>query len=299
LVALVLGIAAGLIFGEGIMWVEPFGTLMLKLLRLVILPLIFFAIAVGVGSTPASQIGRIAGKIMSYYIVTTMFAAVCGIVLGHLIKPGVGMNLLGATGEVPEVQSQKVSDVFLNMIPDNAVGAFNSGNYLQVLIFALLFGLAIAVLLDSKNKKVREGVGNVLSFCVGGSEIMFKITQAVLQYTPIGGFALIAVVIAEGGFKVISSLTSLVIACYIGYLFQLVVVYSGALKLWKLPVLKFYRQIRSVLLMAFATRSSNAVLPLNLENAEVNLGIDRTISGFTLPLGAQVNMDGERHIIKF
>lgn len=295
LTALVLGIAAGLVFGQNVKVVEPLGTLMLKLLRMVILPLIFFSIVVGVGSTPASKIGRIAGKILSYYIFTTLMAATFGIILGHVFKPGSGANLTGTATSGMEAEPQKISDIFLNMVPDNVVGAFNSGSYLQVLLFAVFFGLAISVLLDSKRTKVKKGVNAVLTFCEGAAEIMFKITQGVLEYTPIGVFALIAVVIADGGFQVMGSLASLIIACYIGYIFQMVFVYGGFLKAFGMPIFKFYRQVKSVLLMAFATRSSNAVLPLNLKNAEERLGVNRTVSGFTLPLGAQINMDGEAY----
>ena len=171
LIALVLGAIVGIAVGPDIVVIEPFGTLMLKLLQLVILPLIFFAIVVGVGGTPASKMGRIAWKIMAYYLLTTLFAAACGLLLGHIFKPGLGANITG-TADVKIVASEAptVGNILVNMVPNNAVGAFASGNYLQVLIFGVLVGLAISILSDSENERTRKTVENFLTFCEGGSE---------------------------------------------------------------------------------------------------------------------------------
>ncbi|HHY05270.1 MAG TPA: dicarboxylate/amino acid:cation symporter [Thermoanaerobacterales bacterium] len=297
LIALVLGAIIGLIVGPDIAVVEPFGTLMLKLLQMVVLPLIFFAIVVGVGGTPASKIGKIAVKILVYYTVTTVFAAACGIALAHIFKPGLGANLAGAAAAVEgaKLETPSVSSILLNMVPDNVVGAFVEGSYLQVLLFASFFGLAISFLRDSKDDRVRNAVMAVYTFCEGGSEIMFTITQAVLEYTPVGVFALISVVFAQEGIRVIGSLGKLITACYIGYLFQIFVVYVLLLSIFKLDFRKFFANAKDVMFMAFATRSSNSVLPLSLTTSEEKLGVSRTVGGFTLPLGSQVNMDGEAY----
>lgn len=297
LAALILGAIVGLVFGESVVALEPLGTLMLKLLQLVVLPLIFFSIVVGVGGTPASKMGRIAGKIMSYYVVTTAAAAGFGIILAHVFKPGLGANIMGSAGAAAITASEAppVSEVLLNMVPNNIVAAFAEGSYLGVLIFALLFGLAISFLSDSKDEKIRESVLTVLKCCEGGSEIMFSITQGVLQYTPVGVFALISVIFATEGFAVIGSLGKLILVCYIGYIFQIFIVYGGLLSAFGMNFGKFLKKGKDFMLMAFATRSSNAVLPLSLTVAEEEMGVSRTVSGFTLPLGAQVNMDGEAY----
>ena len=152
LIALVLGAVVGLIVGPDIVVIEPLGALMLRLLQMVVLPLIFFAIIVGVGGTPASKIGRIAGKILFYYIITTVFAASFGILLAHVIKPGMGANLSGVAGaEAFEAQSVPISEMFLSLIPKNAVGACRR-IYLQV--FLLIFSLAISFLRDSKDERI-------------------------------------------------------------------------------------------------------------------------------------------------
>lgn len=294
LTALVLGAVVGKVVGPSIVILEPFGTLMLKLLQLVVLPLIFFAIIVGVGGTPASKLGRIAAKILTYYIATTVFAAAFGLVLGHVFKPGTGANLSSAgSAEIVASEVPSIGSILLNMVPRNAVAPFVEGDYLQVLVFGILIGIAISVLQDSKNEKTLEVVNTFLRFCEGGSEIMYKITQGILEYTPIGIFALISTLFATQGFNVIGSLGTLILACYLGYIFQIFIVYGGLLTAFKMNFKCFIINVRNVMMMAFATRSSNSTLPVSISTCEEKLGIDRAVSGFTLPLGAQVNMDGE------
>ncbi len=299
LTALVLGVIAGLVFGPKIEVVEPLGALMLRLLQMVVLPLIFFSIVTGVGGTPASKLGRIAGKIMAFYIGTKIFSTSFAIIIAKVMKPGAGITLSGANGAASVVgegiAAPPISQIFLEIIPNNVVAAFVEGSFLQVLMFAVFFGLAISFLKDSKDERVRQTVNTVYDFCEGASEIIFKITQSVLEYTPIGVFALIALVFAQDGLAVLGPLGKLVIACYIGYIFQLTVVYSTFLKLGGLSPKVFFSKAKDITLMGFATRSSNSVLPLSLKVSEEDLGISNVVGGFTLPLGAQINMDGEAY----
>lgn len=296
LIALILGAIVGLAAGPSITVLQPLGTLMIKLLKVVVLPMIFFSIVVGVGGTPASKIGRIAGKILIYYTLTTAFAAFGGIVLAQLFKPGLGANLAGTAGAAIEAsEAPPVSEVLLNMVPDNIVAAFAEGSFLKVLFFAVLVGLAITFLSDSENEKVRDSVQTVLKVCEGASEIMFSVTSGILEYTPVGVFALISEIFATQGLNVVGSLGKLIVLCYTGYIFQMVVVYGGLLALYKISPIKFFSKAKDFMLMAFATRSSNAVLPVSLRVAEENMGVSRTVSGFTLPFGAQINMDGEAY----
>jgi len=293
-----LGIFAGLIIGPSITVVEPLGNLMLKLLQMVVLPLIFFAIVVGFGSTSIFEIGNIAKKIFCYYLFTTLLAATFGLLLAHVFKPGLGMTF--AVGESVANNSTKlgdtsISDVFLNLFPDNVIASFAKGSYLQVLIFAIFFGLAISCLRDSKDTRVRDAVRAVYTFCEGGAEIMIKITQGVLEYTPVGVFALIAVLFAQRGLNIIGGLGKLITACYSGYLFQVLVVYGFFLMLFKVDLRKFFAKVKDPMLMAFATRSSSATLPLSIKTAEEKMGISRSVCGFTLPLGSQINLDGEAY----
>lgn len=296
LTALIAGAIIGMIVGPKIVAIEPLGTLMIKLLKMIILPLIFFAIVMGVGSMPASKIGRVAGKILVYYFGTTLFAAGAGVVLANIFKPGLGIVLSGAAAaESGTVSNPAIGEILLNMVPENVAAAFANGAYLQVLVFALFFGLAVSFLRDSKDERISEAVITVYKFCEGGAEIMFAITNAVLQYTPIGIFALISIVFAEQGTKFISSAAMVIVLCYVGYAFQLFVVYGTFLSINKLSFFKFLARAKDATLMAFATRSSGATLPLTLRVAEERLGVPRSVGGFTLPLGSQVNLDGEAY----
>jgi len=193
------------------------------------------------------------------------------------------------------VDSPNIGQIILNMVPENVFASFANGAYLQVLVFALFFGLAVSFLRDSKEERIRSAVVNVYTFCEGGAEIMFGITKAVLEYTPIGVFALISIVFAEQGTKFISSIAMVIILCYIGYAIQLIIVYGAFLSFNKLSPLKFYKRAKDATLMAFATRSSGATLPVTLTVAEEKLGVPRSVGGFTLPLGSQINLDGEAY----
>jgi len=295
LVGLILGAIVGLIVGPEIAVIEPLGTLMLKLLKMIILPLIFSAIVTGIGSMPAAKIGRVAGKILLYYVTTTIFAATLGLVFAHIFKPGLGLTISGTSGQGAAVQTPSISSVLLNMVPDNVAASFANGAYLQVLVFAVIFGIAISFLRDSKDDTIKDAVLTVYKFCRGTAELMFRITKGILEYSPIGVFALIAVLFAEEGTKVIGSVAMLLLTCYIGYIVHIFIVYGGLLTIFKLSFWKFITRAKDATLMAFATRSSSATLPVTLRVAEENLGVSRNIGSFTLPLGSQINLDGEAY----
>lgn len=298
LTALITGAIVGLLVGPSISVIAPLGSLMIRLLKMIILPLIFFAIVMGIGSMPASKIGKVAGKILLYYLGTTFFAAVFGLILANIFKPGLGLSLTATAVKAAEgatVTSPAIGDVFLNMVPDNVAAAFAKGAYLQVLVFALFFGLAVSFLRDHKDERISEAVMTVYRFCEGGAEIMFRITHAVLQFAPIGIFAIISGIFAVEGTKLISSAASIIALCYTGYAFQLFVVYGIALTLSKVNYFQFLSRAKDATLMAFSTCSSSATLPLTIKTSEEKLGVPRSIGGFTLPLGSQINLDGEAY----
>lgn len=297
LTALITGSIIGLVVGPQISVIAPLGSLMIKLLKMIILPLIFFAIVMGVGSMPASKIGRVAGKIIIYYFSTTLMAAIFGLVLVNVFKPGLGLSVTGtaAAAGSSSIQNPNVAEVFLNMVPDNVAASFAQGKYLQVLVFALFFGLAVSFLRDHSDDRIRDAVMTVYRFCEGGAEIMFRITRAVLQYAPIGIFAIISGTFAEHGTKLISSAASVIGLCYLGYAFQLFVVYALVLALFKINFFQFLGRAKDASLMAFSTCSSAGTLPLTMTVAEEKLGVPRSIGSFTLPLGSQMNLDGEAY----
>ncbi len=298
LVALIGGALAGIFIGPGVSVIAPLGDLMMKLLQMIVLPLIFFAIVMGVGAMPISKTGRVAGKILLFYVFTTVLAATFSAIIANIFKPGLGMALsTAAAGGVENgtLKTPPISDFILGMIPNNVAAAFADGNYLRVLVFALFFGFAISSLRDSKDDRIREAVLTVYRLCEGGAEVMFAITKAVLQFTPFGVFALIAIVFAEEGVAFLGSAVTIIALTYLGYVIQLVVVYGTALSFARLNPFTFFSKAKDVMLMAFSTRSSSSTLPLSIKTAEDKMGVPRSVGGFTLPLGSQINLDGEAH----
>lgn len=200
LVAFVGGIAAGLLIGPDVAVIEPLGTLMVKLLQMIVLPLIFFAIVMGVGADADSENGRVAAAKYLFTICSPPF-------LPRRQPPSSPIFLNPAKTMVftetvegaanAGLQTPAVSEFLLGMIPNNIVAAFANASYLQVLVFSVIFGFAISALRDSSDERIKEAVITVYKFCEGGAEIMFCITKAVLEYTPIGVFALISITFAE------------------------------------------------------------------------------------------------------
>lgn len=271
--------------------------MMVKLLKMIVLPLIFFAIVMGVGAMPIQKTGRVAAKIFVYYMCTTVFAASAATIIANIFKPGQNMVFTETVENTTNagLQTPAVSEFLLGMVPDNIVAAFAGDSYLQVLIFSVIFGFAISALRDSSDDRIREAVLTVYRFCEGGAEIMFCITKGVLEYTPIGVFALISITFAEQGLGFLSAAAVVIGLCYLGYLFQLIFVYGAALSFAKLNPITFFKKARGVMLMAFSTRSSASTLPVSIRTAEEQMGVPRSICGFTLPLGSQINLDGEAY----
>jgi len=164
LTALIGGAIVGLLVGPQISVIAPLGSLLIRLLKMIILPLIFFAIVMGVGSMPASKIGKVAGKILIYYVGTTFFAACFGLILANIFKPGLGLSVAATSVSAAQgatITNPSVGEVFLNMVPNNVAAAFAQGAYLQVLVFALIFGLSVSILRDHKDIRVNDAVMTV------------------------------------------------------------------------------------------------------------------------------------------
>jgi len=286
LIGFVLGVILGAIWGPGIVWVKPIGTIFLSLLKMLIVPLIFSTLVVGVASiADPKKLGRVAGKTIAYYLITTAFAITIGLLLGNILQPGAGMNLVleGAAKEAAKAPS--LIDTVVNLIPTNPVGAMAQGTVLQIIVFALFFGYAMT--------KAGEKGAAVLKFFEGFAETMYKLTGTVMGFAPYGVFALIAVTVGTHGLSVLIPFAKLIFAVYLGVIIHEVVVYSGMVSIiGKMSPVKFFKGFSEAALLAFSTCSSSATLPVSMRVAQDNLGVSPTISSFVQPLGATVNMDG-------
>lgn len=289
-IGLIFGIIVGLCFTSNPVFLEtfikPVGTLFINLIKLVIVPLVLASLVVGAASIgDPKKLGRIGGKTLSYYLLTTAFAVTIGLLLGTILNPGAGLSIpAGAAAEAKEVP--KLIDTILNIVPSNPLKAIVDGNMLQIIVFALLLGIAVTMLPKEKGKPF-------VNFFDSLAEIMYKITAIVMELAPYGVFALISPVVAKNGPAVLIPFAKVIIAVYLGCILHAVIVYSSAVSvIGKISPIKFFKGIAPAAMTAFSTSSSSATLPVTMKNVTENLGVSEKVASFVLPLGATINMDG-------
>lgn len=287
LFAFVIAIILGLVFDSSIEVIQPLGDLFIRLIKFIIVPLILSSLIVGVASTgDAKTLGRIGTKTVGYYLVTTSIAIIIGLVLAFIISPGKGLDLDIATTEVEVKESEGgVIQTFLNIIPENPFASFAEANILQIIFFAIFVGLSIT-LIGEKGKPT-------LQFFESLAEIMYKITDIVMRFAPIGILGLVAPIVGEYGASVLLPLFKVILSVAIACLIHSLIVYSIAVKVYgKMNPLTFFKGIAPAASIAFSTASSAATLPITIKNTQENLGVSNKVSSFVLPLGATINMDG-------
>jgi Na+/H+-dicarboxylate symporter len=293
LIGLVAGSLAGIVFGPSIEWVSPLGDVFVRLLKLIVMPVVVFTLIVGAASIHPARLGRVGVKAMLLYTITTGFAVAIGLVIGNAFRPGQGMKLAGTAGAGGmKVDAPSLLQTVLEIVPLNPFKAITDGNMLQTIFFAILFGMGIAYLRESEDTRIRNSANTVFAFFDGGAEVMYKVVGWILQYAPIGVFALIAVVFAKQGAEAFGPLGMVTVSVYAALVIHLVVIYSGLLLLFRVNPLQFVTRAKDAIVTAFVTRSSGGTLPVSMDVAEKKLGISKGVYSFTLPLGATINMDG-------
>ncbi|MFP4003782.1 MAG: dicarboxylate/amino acid:cation symporter [Alphaproteobacteria bacterium] len=286
LIALALGIGFGLLWQEGAIALEPIGDIFINLIKMLIVPLILTTLVAGVASMghPATM-GRLGLKAFGLYLVTTAFAIMIGLSFGVLFEPGVGLSIEGVEPRAAAAEGKSLVDRLVELVPTNPVEALASANVLQIILFALLLGVGIVVA-GEPGRPLKE-------FFHSASEVMLRITRFVMEVAPFGVFALVGVVAATYGLDVLESLAKLILVVYAACLTHIVVVYWGLIRfVANLPVIRFIRGVFDAQAVAYSTASSSATLPVTITVARDNLGVDKSTSGFVLPLGATINMDG-------
>jgi len=285
LIGLILGVVVGIFFGKQAAIVKPLGDLFMRLINMIIAPLVLSTLVVGTASLgDLKRLGRIGGKTLAYYLLTTAIAVVIGLVLATVIQPGVGLNLpLPAAQKVTEIPS--VINTFLAIIPTNPIQALASGTMLQIISFALFLGIAIA-LVGEKGQPLLKVFDSL-------AEVMYRITGMVMAFAPFGVFGLIAPTVGTYGLSILLPLMKVIIVVAIGVVLHEVFVYSAAVSiLARISPLKFFRGSLEAMMVAFSSCSSSGTLPVTMKCAEENLGVSPKIASFVLPLGATINMDG-------
>ncbi len=297
LLGLILGAVFGLIAGhygyaDAVKtYIKPFGDLFVRLLKMLVMPIVFASLVVGAASISPARLGKVGVKIVVYYLTTSAFAVALGIIMARIFKPGLGLHL--ATGAKFSAKSApSMVQTLLNIIPKNPFGALANGQVLPTIFFAIILGIALTYLMESKDELIKNSANTLFNAINGLAEAMYKIVGGVMQYAPIGVFALISYVMAEQGVKVVGQLAKVTVAVYIGLFLQIVIVYFSLLKIFGMNPVKFIKKAKDAMLTAFVTRSSSGTLPVTMRVAREEMGIDKGIYSFTLPLGATINMDG-------
>jgi DAACS family dicarboxylate/amino acid:cation (Na+ or H+) symporter len=262
------------------------GAIFIASLKMLVVPLVFVSLVGGVTSLgDLAALGRMSIKAISLYLGTTMIAISIALTLAVSVGPGAGLEIGSTTAEFTGREAPPLADVFINMVPSNPISAMASGNMLQIIVFALLFGIAITMSGDRGR--------HVVNLFNDLDVVIMKMVEIIMRLAPYGVFALIARTFATQGVDLILPLMSyfLTLTCALG--FHAFIVYPTLLKSFaNLNPLIFLRKMRDPATFAFSTASSAATIPVTLRTAEAKLGVDNAVASFTVPLGATINMDG-------
>jgi Na+/H+-dicarboxylate symporter len=307
LIALILAAVAGSLVNEstgifGITLVGVFefiGTLFINALKMLIVPLIASSIIVGVAGIGSSgNLGRLGGRTIAFYVVTTLAAILVGLMLVNVVNPGtVGgepardllaleTDISDVAGQVGEKGAGDVVEIFVRMIPPNIVQAAANGEMLGLIFFAILFGFFMTRL-------DHESAEPLFRFWDGLFQVMMRMTEWVMKFAPIGVFGLVAKTVVKTGFDAAEPLLIFAATVLVALALHTFVTLPAMLKLLtRVNPVKMYRGISPALLTAFSTASSSATLPVTMDCLEKNVGVSNKVSSFVLPLGATVNMNG-------
>ena len=298
LIGLVIGAVAGIILaatgGALPKWIKMFGDIFTRLLKMIIIPMIVGSLVVGASSVSPANVGKVGIRIVIIYLITSAFGVIIGLLMGNIFQPHAELAAVtelaaNAAGKMPT--DQTIWDIITNIIPDKVLKALVDESVLQVIFFSLVFGLTLSFMKVSEDERIRTIANTMYNVFDCLAEVMIRIVGGIMQYAPIGVAVLIADVFAKNGAKVAGALLTVTIACFLGYLIHIVAVYGGLLAIFKIKLGTFFKEARTPFITAFVTRSSNGTLPTTFAAAE-NLGVDKEVYAFSLPLGATINMDG-------
>ena len=316
---IIIGLLLGLVFGIistfagwgqfTTDWIAPFGTIFIRLLKFIAVPLVLTSLITGVASlSDLKKLSRIGGKTISIYVVTTVIAVTIGLITVNLLQPGNKVpyemqeklqktyetDASYRTDTAQEVKERGPLQLFVDMVPSNFFeAASNNRNMLQVVFISMLIGIGLVQIPKKKSKPV-------LDIFEGLNDVIIKLVDIIMLIAPLGVFSLIAQTINKVAgndpqqvAELLGALGFYMLAVIIGLIIHLSITYTALLKLYvKMPLKTFFTGIGPAQLLAFSTSSSGATLPVTMERCEDELGVSEEVSSFVLPLGATINMDG-------
>ena len=287
-ISLVMGIITGWLFPEIGKNMHFLADIFLKMIKMIIAPLLFSVLVTGIAShSNFKSLGKLGLKTFSYFAVMALLALIIGLSAGILFKPGIDVtsspivdNNLSIAGTQFDY---KFIDMIVNIIPESIVKALSEGNLLQIVFFSLFFALSICAA-GEKGKPVFNLVSSL-------SEIMFKFTQFVMNFAPIGIFGAMAFTISENGIEIIAKYTKVIFSLYFALILFLVLIFTLACIITKIPFIALIKAVKKPAVIAFTTSTSDAALPLAMKSME-DFGVPKNIVGFVLPTGYTFNLDG-------
>jgi len=284
-----IGMAAGVVLGLAApgtaKQLAPVSNIFLRLIRSIVAPLLFSTLVVGIaGGGDMKQMGRIGGKAILYFEIVTTLALLLGLAAVNLVGPGMGVAIQRTAAEASLSPGQNtLATIIEHIFPTSILDALARNDALQIVVFAFLFGAACAA--------IGAKAGPVVSFCSSLAEVMFRFTRYVMYLAPLGVGAAIAVTVGGKGVTVLFGLSKLVATMYAAAALCILLVLAPGLLLFRIPAAQFYRAVREPFLIGFSTASSEAALPLALENME-QFGVPKHIVGFVIPAGYSFNLVG-------
>lgn len=286
LIGMVLGIIVGAFMGPDAELLKPIGTLFINAIKMLIVPLVFCSLVVGVTSMQDTRkMGRIGIKSVLLYLGTTAVAITIGLGLATVLTPGSGLDMTITEAAPAAKEAPTLVQTLLNLIPKNPISALAAGNILQIIVFALGLGIA----LNLCGEKAEPAVKVFESLAEG----MYKLTELVMKLAPYGVFGLMAWVAGKYGLDILMPLIKVIAVAYIGCLIHVLFFYTGLVSvLGRLNPLRYLKGLVNPAAVAFTTTSSSGTLPATIKASREELGVSKGISSFVLPLGATINMDG-------
>lgn len=288
MIGLVVGIIAGVLINnynqQLVDAIRPFSQIFIRMIRMIIAPLLFGTLVAGIaGAGHFKDVGRMGLRAIIYFEIVTTLALLIGLFMVNIMKPGAGMVL--PMGQDPGIaaKAQTWQEIILHTVPTSIIEAMATGDVLQIVVFSMVFAVGLGM--------VGEKGRPMIEWCEALTETMFKVTNIIMLYAPIGVGAAIAVTIGASGLSVMKNLAYLVFTLYVALAVFFGLVLVPVMVMFRIPIVAFFRAIKEPALIAFSTTSSEAALPRAMESVEA-FGVPRRIVSFILPLGYSFNLDG-------
>ncbi len=286
IIASIMGIVFGLIFGKSMSNIKFLGDIFLRLMQMSVVFLVLGAISEAIGSLDIKDIGKLGGKTIGLFVLSTLFASFVGVILSAIIRPGVGVTGVASGAYEGTLPEGNPLDLLVNFFPKNVVESMATGGILQVIVFSIFLGLALSILKENKSGQA------VLGFIKDFNVVIMQIIKIVMYYAPIGIFALVGSITGTSGVSVLVALSKFLIALTVGCIAVLILLTLMVSAYGKLNPVRLLMKLKNTIIVAVTTTSSAVSLPIQMEDSELRIGVSRRVSRLVNPLGMNLNSHG-------